>query len=200
MWKQTRSTAWSTIVNRATYWTLPLALAGAQEISQTWALSQIWWFWILVYMQRVTDSNPSASNCTSACPSQDSFSKFRPQADLTIAPTKSKNTMIMTLINLTHDISCLVQPATSAWNRARSFGSILETFLASQARALPVALLIGHIFNNSKNTKNISQIKFYLAATARWKTLTMTMVATRLLRRRVPWSSTWRCLLIRLNQ
>ena len=128
-------------------------------------------------MQKVTDSNPSASNCTSACPSQDSFSKFRPQADLIVAPTESKNTMMM---KLTHDISCLVQPATSAWNPARSFGSILETFLASQARALPVALLIGHIFNNSKNTKNISQIKFYLAATARWKTLTMTMVVTRL--------------------
>ena len=170
MWKQTRSTAWSTIVNRATYWTLPLALAGAQEISQTWALSKIWWVWILV-----TDSNHSASNCTSACPSQDSFSKFRPQADLTVAPTGSKDTMIMT-----HDISCLVQPATSAWNPARSSGSIPETFLASLARALPVALLIGHIFNNSKNSKNISQIKFYLAATARWKTLTMTMVVTRL--------------------
>ena len=173
MWKQTRSTAWSTIVNRATYWTLPLALAGAQEISQTWALSKI--LNPCNCMQRVTDSNHSASNCTSACPSQDSFSKFRPQADLTVAPTGSKDTMIMT-----HDISCLVQPATSAWNPARSFGSIPETFLAFLARALPVALLIGHIFNNSKNSKNISQIKFYLAATARWKTLTMTMVVTRL--------------------
>ena len=48
MWKQTRSTAWSTIVNRATYWTLPLALAGAQEISQTWALSKIWRVWVLL--------------------------------------------------------------------------------------------------------------------------------------------------------
>ena len=50
-------------------------------------------------MQRVTDSNHSASNCTSACPSEDSFSKFRPQADLTVAPTGSKDTMIMTRIN-----------------------------------------------------------------------------------------------------
>ena len=53
-----------------------------------------------------------------------------------------------------------MQPATSAWNPARSSGSILETFLASQARALPVALLIGHIFNNSENNKHVYQIKF----------------------------------------
>ena len=52
------------------------------------------------FMQRVTDSNHSASNCTSACPSQDSFSKFRPQADLTVAPTRSKDAMIMTLTSL----------------------------------------------------------------------------------------------------
>ena len=75
MWKQTRSTAWSTIVNRATYWTLPLALAGAQEISQTWSLSKICWVWILVCrkwqilipappiaLPRVHHKTPSASS------------------------------------------------------------------------------------------------------------------------------------------
>ena len=133
MWKQTRSTAWSTIVNRATYWTLPLALAGAQEISQTWALDPKF-DESETFMQRVTDSNHSASNCTSACPSQDSFSKFRPQADLTIAPTGSKATMIMTRISW-HLLSCAagyfsVKPSEEFWLNPGDFLGFSGTGIA----------------------------------------------------------------------